>query len=95
LQNGSRLQMCYGKHEVEETYHCNYGLNPQFEQQLVDTALRITGRDRAGEVRGIELATHPFFVCTLFPPERVALKDKAHPLVNAFVASTVRAPASV
>lgn len=89
LERGSRLEMIYGTGEVEETYHCSYGLNPRFEGRLRNTDLRVTARDGAGEARAVELATHPFFIGTLFQPERAALKGIAHPLVNAFVASAL------
>lgn len=89
LEKGSRLETIYGAYEIEEAYHCSYGLNPQFESHLSSTALRISGRDRDGEVRAVELETHPFFIGTLFQPERAALKGEAHPLVNAFIASAV------
>jgi CTP synthase (UTP-ammonia lyase) len=39
----------------------------------------------ADEVRGVELADHPFFVATLFQPERSALRRITPPLVKAFV----------
>jgi len=41
----------------------------------------------AGEVRAVELDGHPFFVATLFQPERAALKGQATPLIGAFVAT--------
>ena len=84
---GSRLRNMYGAAETQETYHCNYGLSPHYERLFQDGALRICGRDRNGEVRAVELDAHPFFVATLYQPERAALHGKAHPLVNAFVAA--------
>jgi CTP synthase (UTP-ammonia lyase) len=47
--------------------------------------LRVSGRDAEGAVRAIELDGHPFFVATLFQPERSALAGRRHPLVKAFV----------
>jgi CTP synthase (UTP-ammonia lyase) len=38
-------------------------------------------------VRAVELEDHPFFLATLFQPERAALRGMAHPLVNAFAAA--------
>jgi CTP synthase (UTP-ammonia lyase) len=87
LEQGSRLAAIYGRAEIEESYHCSYGLNPQFEAELSSSQLRISGRDRNAEVRAVELTTHPFFIGTRFQPERAALKGSAHPLVNAFVLS--------
>jgi len=41
--------------------------------------------DDAGDVRGIELDGHPFFIATLFQHERAALQGRLPPLVRAFV----------
>jgi CTP synthase (UTP-ammonia lyase) len=87
IAQGSRLRGIYGVAEVEETYHCNYGLNPRYEKLFKGGALRVCGRDNAGEVRAVELDGHPFFIATLYQPERAALQGAAHPLVNAFVAA--------
>lgn len=36
--------------------------------------MHLTGFDTEGEVRAFELETHPFFIGTLFQPERSALR---------------------
>ncbi len=83
---GSRLAGLYGDALlVHERYHCNYGLSPRHAWRLADGPLRVAARDASGEVRAIELDGHPFFLATLFQPERAALADRSHPLVNAFV----------
>jgi CTP synthase (UTP-ammonia lyase) len=87
LVEGSRLRRICGAPEIEETYHCSYGLNPALEHLLAGTDLRISGRDDAGEVRAIELDRHPFFFGTLFQPERSALHGRRHPLIDAFVSA--------
>jgi CTP synthase (UTP-ammonia lyase) len=46
-----------------------------------------TATDAADEVRAVELLGHPFFVATLFQPERSALRGIEHPLVTAFLRS--------
>lgn len=85
---GSRLRAAYGVDRADETYHCNYGVNPAYERLLAgDGGLRVCARDAAGDVRAVELTSHPFFVATLFQPERSALHGIAHPLVTAFVAT--------
>jgi len=90
IEPGSRLAGAYGIDHATETYHCRYGLNPRFESILAGGPLRITARDAAGEVRAVELDGHPFFVATLFQPERAALSGRAHPVVNAFVSAAAR-----
>jgi CTP synthase len=47
----------------------------------------VSARDDAGDVRAVELPGHPFFLGTLFQPERSALRGAEHPLVTAFVAT--------
>jgi len=89
LVDGSRLASIYAASEIEETYHCRYGLNPSLEHLISDSSLRISGRDAAGEVRAFELVDHPFFLCTLFQPERSALVDRRHPLMDAFVSAAL------
>jgi CTP synthase (UTP-ammonia lyase) len=85
LTPNSRLARIYGRTEIAENYHCNFGLNPQFESMLNDGKLNITGRDENGDVRAVELGSHPFFIATLFQPEQSAFTGVAHPLIAAFV----------
>jgi CTP synthase (UTP-ammonia lyase) len=87
---GSRAAALCGGVELEETYHCSYGLNPEYEGALEDAGLAVTGRDPAGEPRIIELRDHPFFVATLFQPERAALQGRSHPLIVGFAAAALQ-----
>jgi len=87
---GSRLARAYGADRGVETYHCRYGLDPGHAHLLEEGPLRIVARDGAGEVRAVELDGHPFFVATLFQPERAALAGRAHPLINAFAEAASR-----
>ena len=81
----SRLARAYDAAMASEGYHCRYGLNPDLVDALLRGPLVATAHDDAGEVRAIELDTHPFFVATLFQPERAALAGKVPPLVAAFI----------
>jgi CTP synthase (UTP-ammonia lyase) len=89
LETGSLLHKSYGTTKISEEYRCSYGPNPDYENTLFDGTLRVTARDSAGEVRGGELHDHPFFVGTLFQPERRALKGELPPLVREFVGALV------
>ena len=40
---------------------------------------------KAGEIRGAELPSLPFYVGVLFQPERMALNGTVPPLVQAFM----------
>jgi CTP synthase (UTP-ammonia lyase) len=64
-------------------------LNPHYEALLEGASLKISGRDSGGEVRIVELEGHPFYIATLFQPERSAFKGHAHPLITAYVAAVL------
>ncbi|MDE8555097.1 CTP synthase C-terminal region-related (seleno)protein [Pantoea vagans] len=85
FEPGSRIAAAYGTLDSDEGYHCNFGVNPEFSAALGDNTLRITAWDDAGDVRGVELPDHPFFVATLFQSERAALQEKESQLVVAWM----------
>jgi CTP synthase (UTP-ammonia lyase) len=91
---GSKLAEAYGTLSAEEGYHCRYGLSEVCRAHLDRGPLRATAWDADGDVRGAELDGHPFFVGTLFQPERAALEGRLPPIVGAFVgaASATRGP---
>lgn len=84
---GSRIAAAYNALNSEEGYHCRYGMEESVRAALVDHGMEIVATDTNGEVRAIELPNHPFFVASLFQPERAALKGILPPLVRAFVAA--------
>lgn len=83
--DGTRLAAAYGAAQAREEYHCRYGLNPAFREALASGPLEVAAVDAAGEVRAVELRGHPFFVATLFQPERAALAGRVPPIVAALV----------
>ncbi len=90
FEPGSRLRAIYGCDDAVEGYHCNYGLNPACEGLFATGPLRVAARDLAGEVRAVELDGHPFFIATLYQPERSGLEGRRHPLIAAFVDAACR-----
>ena len=87
LAPGSRLARAYGGLIAPTIYRCRYGVNPEFRAALTDGALRATAVDEDGDLRGVELDGHPFFVATLWQPERAALEGRRVPIAEAFVAA--------
>ena len=60
------------------------------EQDFVFTDYELRGVDTksfdaAQQIRAFELPVHPFFIGTLFQPERSALSGRRHPLIESFV----------
>ncbi|HVS52946.1 MAG TPA: CTP synthase [Opitutaceae bacterium] len=91
LAPDSLIRAAYGRDTATEGYHCNYGPAPEHRAGFEHAGLRFTAFDEAGEVRAAELppTVHPFFVGTLFQPERAALRGEMPPLVRAFVRAMV------
>lgn len=85
LRANTLIAKAYGQEAIEEGYHCNYGVSPEFAQELEKGDMRVTGWDAQGEIRAVELVTHPFFVATLFQHERAALAGRPAPLVRALL----------
>ena len=82
---GSKIGSIYGVPSAFEGYHCRYGLSREYAGRLTSGPLRASAWDADGDVRAVELDGPPFFVATLFQPERSALSDRFHPLIRAFV----------
>jgi CTP synthase (UTP-ammonia lyase) len=93
LHPDSLVARAYGTDETVEGYRCRYGLNPAFRAALVGGALRPAAQDANGDVRALELDGHPFFVATLFQPERAALDGRLPPLVLAFARAALASAA--
>jgi CTP synthase (UTP-ammonia lyase) len=90
LAEGSLLRRSYGVARIVEGYRCSYGPNPRYERELFAGPLRVSARDAEGEVRGAELSGHPFFVGTLFQPERKSLVGELPPVVRDFVGAILK-----
>lgn len=88
FQPGSRIAAIYGREDATEGYRCSYGLNAVWETELLSGSLRAVAHDTAGAIRAVELEDHPFFIATLFQPERAALKGDLPPLARALVFAT-------
>ena len=84
---------------LTENYYCNFGLNPDYQEALDRSGLRIAGTsaadssgDTPAEVRILELYGHPFFMGTLFVPQASATAAWPHPLVTGFLKAVLQIP---
>lgn len=85
LRPNTLIGKAYGRDSIEEGYHCRFGISPEFADALSSSDFRVTGWDEEGEIRSVELTSHPFFVATLFQHERGALAGRPVPLVHAML----------
>jgi CTP synthase len=90
LQPDSFAAGVYGRTDIEEPFHCSYGLDPEHQHLFDDAGLRIVGMGDAGEARVVELAGAAFYVGTLFLPQAAAAEGRTHPLIDGFVAAVGR-----
>jgi CTP synthase (UTP-ammonia lyase) len=81
----SRARTIYGRAEISESFNCGFGLNREHHDWFANDALRITGVGDDDSARIVEHSDHPFFMATLFQPERSAFRNVSHPLIVAFV----------
>ncbi|HZQ84003.1 MAG TPA: hypothetical protein VFA83_04155 [Acidimicrobiales bacterium] len=89
------LQQVYGGTEATERYYCRFGVNPAYRRPLEEGGLTTAGVDASdGDVRIVRVASHPFFVATLFVPQTASTPDRPHPLVGAFVRAALTAKAT-
>ena len=82
----TRLAAIMGAGEHAEGFFCNYEPNADFMSRFADAGLRVNAVGAQGELRGVELAEHPFYVATLFQPQLTSKRTgKPHPLIRAYV----------
>jgi CTP synthase (UTP-ammonia lyase) len=81
---GTLAHRCYRSETAEESYYCNFGLNPEYRGKLVEAGMAISGWDETNEARIVELPDHPFFVGTLFVPQMRSTRERPHPLMAGF-----------
>ena len=91
LAPGSRIASAYAASTAPTIYRCRYGLNPAFREAMTGGPLRGVAEDEHGDLRAVELEGHPFFVATLWQPERAALEGQRVALAEALVDAARRA----
>ncbi len=90
IKRGSKTFKCYNNEKTTEDYYCNFGINPEFKNQLEESDLFISGVDQDGEIRIVEIPTNDFFIATLFVPHTKSTKEKPHPIIKEFVKACIK-----
>lgn len=89
VHHGSLAFRAYGSERVAERYACGYGFNEQCRKTLESGDLRVTGTNDDQDARFVELTGPPFFLATLFLPQLSSTERTPHPLITAFIQSTL------
>ncbi len=84
FKRGKQTKKFCNADQLTEKFHCSYGFNSKYIDLLKKSKLKISGVDINEEVRIVELEDHPFYLATLFQPERSALLNKISSLGKFF-----------
>jgi CTP synthase (UTP-ammonia lyase) len=95
ISAGTLAAKAYGAERVTEKFLCRFGLNEAYRDRLFAGDLRVAGADADGHVRIAELASHRFFMGTLFVPQLASKPSGPHPLLVAFVEAAATFAATV
>ena len=87
---GTKAAEIYQREKVVEEYFCNYEANLVFQSRLDDAGLRVTGVGPHGEARIVEIPGHPWFLATLFQPQRATAPGRPHPLFVEYLRAVSR-----
>lgn len=82
---GSKAAQLYGRGAFDEQYYCSMGMSEENQAKLDAAGFKVVGVDADGEARIVELPEYPFYMATLFVPQRNLSKDNTHPLILGFV----------
>lgn len=81
----SQTYQIFNEATISEKYYCNFGLNPEYQQELHDAGFKIVGSDTHNEARIMELKDHIFFIATLFVPQDNSSESNPHKLITKFL----------
>jgi len=85
LKAGTLAYQAYGKGETTEKYRCSYGLNPEYQEQIYQSDLKVVGMNEGGEIRIIELEGQRFFMASLFLPQMNSTPGNPHPMIMEYL----------
>jgi CTP synthase (UTP-ammonia lyase) len=82
----TRLAAAMRAGEHQEGYFCSFEPNPELLPRFTEAGLKTNALGPQGELRGVELPDHPFFIATLFQPQLTSkMTGRPHPLLIAFI----------
>ncbi len=86
LEPGSQAMKAYGTRDISERHRHRYEFNREYEKQVTDAGLRITGStpDKT-YVEIVEIPDHPYFLGCQFHPEFKSKPLEPHPLFVSFI----------
>ena len=91
LAENSFAQQAYGATDISERHRHRYEFNREFENNLTEHGLRLTGQTPDGVyVEICEVADHPWYLGCQFHPEFKSKPLEPHPLFTAFLGAAIK-----
>ena len=85
-----QVKEIYGQKKISERHRHRYEVNPEYEEQLQEKGLKISGRNpKLGLAEFIELPENKFFVGTQAHPEFTSTFEPPNPLYLEFLRSCI------
>ena len=90
LEAGTLAHRVYGKELISERHRHRYEFNNNYQQQLTDAGLVISGHSEDGQlVEVVEIPEHPWFLACQFHPEFNSTPRDGHPLFAQYIAAAL------
>ena len=87
---GTLAYRIYKSSEVEETFNCNYELNPDYQSVMEKAGLKVSGVSQNGNARIVELPERRFYIGTGFIPQLMSEQGKPHPLIVSYIKAALK-----
>ena len=84
IKRGTKAYEAYRAVKAEESFNCNYELNPEYRSVLEGSGLIVSGVSPDGGARIVEVPPH-WFVATGSLPQLSSEPGKPHPLIVAYL----------
>lgn len=90
IRRDSLLRRIIGRDQFAGRYYCSYGINDQYQEALESNGLMFTAESEDGQKRAFELASHTFFLGTLFQPALSSDENEVNPVIVEFVRKCIK-----
>ena len=87
LTKGTAVAQEYQVESMEERYNCNFELNHQFKDKMINFGFVVAGTDEDNKIRIVEMPQNRFFIATLFQPQLSSTPESPHKLILAYLNS--------
>jgi CTP synthase len=87
---GTKIEKIYGSEHIMERHRHRYEFAQKYQKIFEDNGMICSGiNPKTNLVETIELADHPWFICTQYHPEFKSKPTRPHPLFRDFIRASI------